>query len=143
MSQTPSEDELAVLIQQAEGVASRQARRVELKQASPGVAKPALGAFLGLVAACAGYAIWAMMTPPSADKVARDLEAAVEAARQSIEKAKDESGRLPDALPNASLGSLVRYQRVREEYSLSASVLGIRVTLQRDGSKSVEKGVTE
>lgn len=143
MSQKPQDDELAALIRQAEGVAAGQARRAEPKHAGPGVAKPAMVVVLGLVAICAGYAVWAMLAPPSADMVARDLQVVVEAARESIEKARGESGRLPDSLPNASLGAVVRYEHGTSDYSLSASVLGIRVTLQRDGRKSVEKGVRE
>ena len=133
-------DDLSALIRQAEGEASRQVRRAAPIQ-GPSVAKPALGAILIVLAIYAVYSLWAMFAPPSADKVAHDLDAAVEAAHSLVEKSKSESGQLPETLPSASLGSVVRYEHGQSDYRLSATILGIRVTLERDGKKIVEKGV--
>jgi hypothetical protein len=135
-------DDLAELIQQAEGEVSKQVRR---EPAAPGgsFVGPALGAVLAALAIYAVYALWSLFAPPSAGKVTRDLEVAVEAARVSVEKAKSESGQLPDALPSAALGAVVRYEHGRSDYRLSATILGVRVTLESDGKKVIEKGVEE
>ena len=86
-----------------------------------------------------GYLAWWSFAPLPAGRVASDLEAVIEAARLSVEKAKGETGRLPDSLPNAALAAVVRYERGQSDYRLSTSVLGVRVTLERDGSKIVDR----
>jgi hypothetical protein len=135
-------DDLSALIRQAEGEVSKQVRRAP---AAPGgsFARPALGTALAALAIYGVYSLWALFAPPSADKVTHDLEVAIEAARESVEKAKSESGQLPEAIPSASLGSVVRYEHGPSDYRLSATILGIRVTLERDGKKIVEKGVQQ
>jgi hypothetical protein len=135
-------DDLSALIRQAEGEVSKQVRR---EPAAPGgsFVGPALGAALAALAIYAVYALWSLFAPPSAGKVTRDLEVAVEAARVSVEKAKSESGQLPETIPSASLGSVVRYEHGKGDYRLSATILGVRVTLERDGKKIIEKGVQE
>ena len=89
------------------------------------------------------YSIWTQFAPPSADIVARDLERVIDTARDSVEKSKSETGQLPEVLPSASLGSVVRYERGQSDYQLSATMLGVRVTLARDGKKIVEKGIQQ
>lgn len=135
-------DDLTALIRQAEGEVSRQKGRAE-----PARSKLPLGPVLGLitliVAGCCVYSIWAQLAPPSPDKVARDLDFVIEAARVSVEKSKSETGQLPEALPSASLGPVVRYERGQGDYQLSATILGVRVTLAQDGKKTVEKGVQQ
>jgi hypothetical protein len=135
-------DDLSALIRQAEREVSRQTRRA-LPAPRGSFAKPALGAVLVVLAIYAVYSLWALFAPPSTEKVAHDLEVAVDAARESVEKAKSESGQLPESIPSASLGSVVRYERGQQDYRLSATILGIRVTLEADGKKTVEKGVQE
>ncbi len=92
-------------------------------------------------AAFALYQLWSVFAPPSTGQTTRDLEAAVDAARQSIEDERSRTGRLPEALPNAALASVVRYEPDASTYKLSATILGVRVTLQSDGQKTTETGV--
>lgn len=97
--------------------------------------------FLVLVAVGSAYAAWRVFAPPSAAAVERDPSHVVESARQSVGAAKASSGSLPDVLPNDSLSALVRYEHAAEDYTLSSTMLGLRVTIGRDGNKKVEKGV--
>jgi hypothetical protein len=50
---------------------------------------------------------------------------------------------LPDALPNASLAAVVQYEPDSNEYKLVATMMGVRVTLQKNGSKSTDVGVAQ
>ena len=50
--------------------------------------------------------------------------------------AKSGSGTLPASIPNASLAAVVVYEPGQQDYKLSATVMGVRVTLERDGSKT-------
>ena len=87
--------------------------------------------------------ISARLTPPGSKEIARDLEIALEQARTAVEEAKNRTGKLPEALPNASLASVVRYEHQEDDYRLSTTIMGIRVTLEPDGRKHVEMGVKE
>lgn len=86
-----------------------------------------------------GWAIYLHFAPVPKSQVQRDLEAAVEQARLSVEAAREPGGKLPQALPNAALARIVDYQPQDSGYRLEASILGVRVTLERDGSRHVEK----
>ena len=133
-------DDLSALIRQAEGEVSRQTRQTRPASSGLDLKKLLVPALLSVAAYCT-YAVWAQFAPPSPDKVALDLDLAIEAARDSVEKSKSETGQLPEVLPGAALGSVVRYERGTNDYRLSASILGVQVTLERDGRKTTEKGV--
>lgn len=75
---------------------------------------------------------------PAADAAARDLAIVVQAAGRSVEAVRGQTGRLPEALPNPAHANLVRYKVTDGAYALSASVLGLRVTLQPDGTTKTE-----
>lgn len=82
--------------------------------------------------------IWSSLQPPALEQVARDLQATLHSARDSIEQSAGESGKLPDAIPSASLSTVIQYEPAMGTYTLSATVLGVRVTLQRDGTTLTE-----
>jgi hypothetical protein len=82
--------------------------------------------------------IWSSLQPPAREQVARDLQATLQSAHESIEQSANESGKLPGAIPSASLSTVVRYEPALGTYTLSATVLGVRVTLQRDGATQTE-----
>ena len=90
------------------------------------------------IALYAGYNVWQNASPPPKEQVARDLDVVLEKAHKSIEEAKAKNGTLPEALPNAALASVVDYEVRDKEYQLTTSMLGVRITLQRDGKKTTE-----
>lgn len=90
--------------------------------------------FAGLIL-CAYY-VWHANAPPSRLQVAEDLERVLDMAKASVDAAKSGSGALPAAIPNASLAAVVVYEPGQQDYKLSATVMGVRVTLERDGSKT-------
>ena len=91
-------DELSNLIQRAENEVSAQARRQNKPGEQRSMLKPVTCTLLVIAAVYAAYSVWSALAPPSEDQVARDLEIAVQAARESVEKAKSETGQLPEAL---------------------------------------------
>lgn len=97
-------------------------------------------ACLLLVTALALHSVWTSLRPPSTQQTARDLEAVVDAARQSVEEARSQTGQLPAALPNAALASVVRYEPDAGSYRLSATIMGVRVSLEPDGKKLTVTG---
>lgn len=101
-----------------------------------------LGGLIVILAYC-GHWLWVALRPPHQAQVAHDLALAVDQARAAVETAKTRTGELPDALPNASLAAVVRYEPERDEYRLVATMMGVRVTLQRDGTRSTDVGVSE
>lgn len=100
---------------------------------------------IGLVAAAfyLGHGLWHFHALPTNERVAQDLEQALNLARTSIEETKASTGVLPKALPNASLAAVVQYEPDRDEYRLVATMMGVRITLQKDGSKSTDMGILE
>jgi hypothetical protein len=94
----------------------------------------ATGAFLALCTAV--YVLWQGYAPPSKARVAQDLERVLDMAKASVDAAKSSSGALPAAIPNASLAAVVVYEPDQQGYKLSTTVMGVRVTLERDGSKT-------
>jgi hypothetical protein len=125
----------------ASRTAAARARRERSERA------PVLPALAGAVALAAvaylGHALWQNHAPPADERVAQDLEQVVDMARASVEEAKASTGALPAALPNASLAAVVRYEPQSNQYKLVATMMGVRVTLQQDGSKKTDKGVLE
>jgi len=139
---TQRPDDLNTLIDQAqETVAHRPGARPDRR--SNALPRPLTGALLLGLTAYAIFVISAHLSPPSPQQVAHDLETIVDQAHQSIEKTRADQGELPDALPDASLGSIVQYEREQDRYALSATVMGIRVTLTPDGRRITETGIKE
>jgi hypothetical protein len=115
----------------------RQTPRPRKRSPSPWMV---VGILLVIIAASLA-ALWSELRPPGAADIARDLEAIVARARDAIEGARGASGELPAALPNAALASVVRYEKGQKEYRLSATAMGVRVTLEPDGKTRTERGV--
>lgn len=103
--------------------------------------KPVLSLILLAVIVYAGMSVYGRLAPPGPAKVTRDLESVVEQARAAIEASRKATGEYPDALPNAALASVVEYDHEKDTYKLSATIMGIRVTLEPGGKKQIEKGV--
>lgn len=139
MTRDSRDDDLNALIAQAEQTAARSVLR------KPTERRPMWRwlwpAVLAGLTVYAVATVWDAISPPSSQKTARDLEAVVDAARRSVEEARTQTGRLPEALPNASLASVVVYEPGTSDYRLSATIMGVRVTLQSDGQKTTETGV--
>lgn len=100
-----------------------------------------LAGLLWAVIAFMGFKLWQQIRPPAEQQIEQDLDAVIEQAHAAIETAKADTGELPDALPDAALASVVGYEHDREGYKLTATIMGIRVTLERDGKKTTERGV--
>jgi hypothetical protein len=135
---TPNPDDLNALIDQATTTVSKAAERRRRAKSALNLT-PVLGVVLAALIAFALWSIYSRLAPPGAATIERDLDAVVEQARVAIEAARKENGQLPDALPNASLASVVQYQHGSQDYQLSATIMGIRVTLAPGGKKTVEK----
>ena len=95
-----------------------------------------------LIVAYAGSTVWGRLAPPSEAQVAQDLEKTVAQAKQIIDASRKETGQLPETLP-AAMASVVRYDKADTAYTLSATVLGVRVTMKSDGMMSTDRGVKE
>jgi hypothetical protein len=136
-------DDLTALIKQAETQTVKNVERVQKSQRrkSSLKLKPVIVLMMAGLIAYSGYSIWTNFAPPSEEHVVRDLESVVDAARAAIEEAKAEAGQLPEALPNAALASVVQYEHGEKEYKLSATIMGIRITLEPDGKTTREYGV--
>lgn len=99
--------------------------------------------FAMLLAGTFGYAgtrILAVLFPPSQKQIAEDLQTVLDRARDAIETSKAEAGKLPDALPNAALASVVKYEHDNTDYQLTATIMGVKVTMERSGRKTTELG---
>jgi hypothetical protein len=136
-------NDLSRLIDQAENQVSQQAARSAKASRKPGPSlfKPVMMALLAGLTVYAVFAIWTRLAPPGPAAITHDLEVVLERARDAVESAKKETGEYPDALPNASLASVVSYNHETDNYQLSATIMGIRVTLEPGGKKQIEKGV--
>lgn len=89
----------------------------------------------------AGVTVSDALSPPSEERVAHDLEQLIEHARQMVDDIQKDTGKLPDAIPNAALASAVQYEKRSTDYKLTATVLGVRVTLEGSGKPITETGV--
>lgn len=137
----PTEDTLDQLIASAQHEALRARPRPAVRQprsfiswAQPIMSLVALGLAL--------HFLVALIVPPSRKQVERDLDVVVSAAHMEVEAARSRNGQLPMALPNAALAAVVQYRPDGDKYSLSSSVLGVRVTLTSDGSKTTDWGTS-
>jgi hypothetical protein len=118
-----------------------QERRAKPRRSS--MLGPIISTGLVAVVLYLGHGLWRHHAPPTNEQVAQDLEWALNLARTSIEEIKASTGVLPQALPNASLAAVVQYEPDRDQYRLVATMMGVRITLQKDGSKSTDMGVLE
>jgi hypothetical protein len=85
------------------------------------------------------YALWSLFAPPTPSQVSADLSKAMDMASHAVEDARMRDGQLPEALPNASLTTLIGYEKKGTEYRLTGSVGGVLLTLEWDGTRRVEK----
>lgn len=120
--------------------ASREVSRTRATPSRPAAKRrplvvPALA--VAALLAAAGL-LWFQFKSPSVSRVQRDLEAAVDSARQSIETVRSSNGALPPALPNAALAQVVGYAQEANGYRLVATMMGVRVTMELDGSKRID-----
>ena len=107
-----------------------------------------------VLVACAALAILAMaaetrfglvdavtefvMPARTARHVQADLETILDQAKAAIDGALGADGGLPDALPNAALAALVRYDRVgKSSYRLTVSGGDVVVTQDSAGNRSI------
>jgi len=133
-------NDLSNLIQQAEKTAHSQAEAKPAPKSKPLPWRMIFSVLLAGVIAYAGTKVSAGLSPPSQKEVAHDLEAVLDRAHDVIETAKAESGELPEALPNAALASVVEYEHDRTGYQLTATIMGVKVTMERSGRKTTDMG---
>ena len=141
----PDTNDLSSLVDAANREVSRVATpRVQRKQHRFNVPVSLLFAIaLAGAAAFGAYQVFAYYAVPTVAKVGEDLAVAVDRARDSVEEVRKSTGALPESLPNAALASVVTYEARNTEYRLSASVGGVRVAIEWDGSKTVGKEMTK
>lgn len=134
--------DISSLIDQANSAIGKQASR-QAQRKPPCRPLPIGAIFAGVLAIGAlfsVYSIWKNTGTPGDAQIARDLDIALEKAHAAVEDVKSKTGALPETLPNAALASVVDYDPQQGSYQLTANMLGVRVTLQRDGKKTTEKG---
>lgn len=141
MSTPTHGQDLASLIEKAQAEATRARPQPVAAPVRRPVGRAVALAVLLVMLAAALHVLWDDLFTPPVRQTTRDLEAAVDAARESIERAKAQTGQLPTALPNAALATVVRYEPEAGGYRLSATIMGVRVTLEPDGRKKTETGV--
>lgn len=134
---------LSALIQSAETQIQKMAEAKPAAKASPFRSRLVLSAVLAIIIAYALVTISRVMLPPAEKQVVHDLELVVERAQELVDGVRKDTGQLPNALPNAALASVVRYEPDADNlrYKLSAVLLGVRVTLEPDGRKTTEIGI--
>ena len=77
---------------------------------------------LGLIFAVALFGIFHGFMPVSAKAVKSDLNAALDAAHDTVEEYRHINGRLPERIPVTALASLVRFERSNGGYRLTTSM---------------------
>lgn len=85
-----------------------------------------------------GYSVYVHMAPPSRGNVVRDLESVIDQTRALVEKSRVETGKLPDRLPSSALAAVVRYEPMGNTYRLSTVIMGVRLTQEPDGKRTVK-----
>ena len=83
-----------------------------------------------MIFAVALFFIFQTFMPVSAKAVKSDLNAALDAAHDTVEEYRRLNDRLPEHIPATALANLVHYERRDGGYHLSTSLNG--VTLSRD-----------
>ncbi len=141
---SPTPNDYSALISQASAEVDKKAQAQQLRESrrKKNTGQQIAVAVCTLVVSIAGYQIWSRLAPPGDKQVAKDLENTVEQARAVIDQTRKETGQLPDALP-AAMASVVRYEKTDKAYKLSATVLGVRVTMESDGPKRTDFGVKQ
>lgn len=127
------------------GAAEDQIAKVQVHAATHPAQQSLVTHYLRFVAATAAIAISATQLAPlfhfsNSDRTTKDLSTIIEQARQDVEASRLAQGRLPEALSNAALASLVAYTPVGESYQLFAMADGVSVTLELNGNKTVKHG---
>ncbi len=142
---TPDPNDYANLINEAESAvkAKDAASKKQSAPPNPILRQALLTGMLAALVATSAWTIWSHLAPPSQSHVAHDLEQAIEQARATVDAARKATGALPKALPNAALAAVVRYEPAETNYKLTATILGVRVTLESNGTKSTDFGVKE
>ena len=77
---------------------------------------------LGVIFAVALFGISQAFMPISAKVVKSDLNAALDAAHDTVEEYRRINGRLPERIPVTALASLVRFERSNGGYRLTTSM---------------------
>ncbi|MGA0023184.1 MAG: hypothetical protein ACO3F9_00910 [Burkholderiales bacterium] len=84
--------------------------------------------------------LWRHIAPHTEEKTVRDLTAIVEQVRRAVESVRNAQGSLPEVIPNASLAAVVFYDYAGDSYRLIAESGAVRVTLNPDGTPTIDKG---
>lgn len=136
------QQDLSKLISQAESVTEKQtaARSIDHSRTTSRTVPVVLAGVLAIGLVYTAHSFRAHWGPPNDARVVHDLGVAIDAAKTLVDNVKLDTGALPDALPNASLAAVVRYQPRETDYRLSASAMGVRVTLEWDGTRKTEIG---
>jgi plasmid stabilization system protein ParE len=89
----------------------------------------------------AADSIWHHVAPRSEQKAVDDLVKLIDQARDSVEAARSQFGRLPERLPNASLAGVVRYGVSSDgsQYVLIVEHDDVRVVRNIHGENKVMK----
>lgn len=85
------------------------------------------------------FSLYGHLAPPSRGDVVRDLQTVIDQARAVVEKAREETGSLPDRLPSSTLASVVQYEPMGKTYRLSTAIMGVRLTQESDGKRTVKE----
>ncbi len=141
MNDAKPADYSALITKAEKAVAPKAGEDRRERNAKPGRSRQVFVIALAGVALFALASLWGHLTPPGKDAVARDLDQTVELARAAVDEARKATGELPPTLPNAALASVVSYEPAGTQYRLAATIMGVRVTLEPNGSKTVNMGV--
>ncbi len=141
MNEAKPADYSALITKAEKAVTPKAGENRRERSAKPGHGRLVLVAALAGVALFAAASAWTHLAPPGKDAVARDLDKAVELARTAVDEARKANGELPSTLPSAALASVVSYEPAGTQYRLAATIMGVRVTLEPNGRKTVDMGV--
>ena len=144
MANSPSGNDLDSLIGEASAAVDKaeNLRQTRASRRQRKLGPPIATAISLLIVAYAASTIWSRLAPPSDKQVEQDLAKTVTQAKAIIDQSRKETGQLPEALP-AAMASVVRYDKTDKAYTLSATILGVRVSMKSDGMMSTDRGVKE
>ncbi len=142
-----NQDDLSDLIYKADDSVAISAARRKTRIHHGGGFSVWMGRLAGLLltvgAVWAVDSLWHHVVPHSEERVARDLDTIIEQARNSVESARAEMGRLPERIPNAALANIVFYDYSGEVYRLFAASGDVSITLDTEGNKRIDKGAPQ
>lgn len=141
MNEAKPADYSALISKAEKAVAAKAGDDRRERPAKPGRGRQVLVAALAGATLFALVSLWSHLSPPGKDAVARDLDQTIELARAAVDDARKATGELPPTLPNAALVQVVSYEPAGTQYRLAATIMGVRVTLEPNGSKTVNMGV--